>query len=123
MNVMIGHDDVNDVVGAALGHVAVEAGGHLRGMRGWVAIAADRFVMPRSFGGLVRIVTGGAGHLTLFEASRFSQPVGGVINLECVRWRELEKYRVILQGLAGFVSERRPIITADRVRGAKAGGL
>ena len=129
---VVGHDDVDCIFSAALGHVAGDAGG-LRGQGDGVgdaamAVEADLGVVGDGFGAVgdvVGVVAGEAGHLRVEEAGGFLQAVGGVGDLEgvgllSVGWLEVEL--VVGDGFAGAEGKGGAVEEA-LVVGLVGGGL
>ena len=138
---VIGHDHVDHVFGAALGHVAADAilAGRMRAFgdfaieRGLVALQADGGIGAdglRAARNGVRIVAGVAGEraFALAEAARHAQPVGGAADdfkLLVVPGAGgvVEGEHEILQRLAGAEGEGAAVEAADDCGKRGAGGL
>src|SRR5436309_2986423 len=119
---------MNRIIGAALGHVTVQAGG--AGSRALderrrllmdvvvTALAGRHIVSDRLFStrNVVRIVTRRACHLAALETGRLAQSIRGASNLELVvvdAWRLIEIDERVRQRVPRDVGEGRPIVAAN----------
>ncbi len=127
LNVVVRHHCVHDVLRSPLGHMALDTRaaprGHFRLMRACVTIPAHGRVMLSgllSARNRVRIVAGGARHLAALKARRFSQPVGGMRDLELIVMtaarRVIEEQDGIAEGFPRPVGKRPLRITKELTR-------
>ena len=108
---MIRHHSMHDVFGSPLRHMAIDAAFGDRACLGRrMTIAADLLIL---LAGLMRIVTRGAGHLTLLETLRLREAVSGMIDFERVGVDEIEQHLVIRQRFARPIAKGPAVVTTD----------
>ena len=128
LDVVVGHDDMHGVIGAALGHVTGQAilrrlvGGGVATLANFDVPPGGRFARVLDVG----IVASGAGQrlIALPETGGFHEPVGGSGDFELVilagARRVVEVQNIVLEGLAWAVGKHGAAVAAQRIR--KRGG-
>jgi len=128
---MVSHDNMHDVIGAALRHVTRDAVLR-RIVSGRVATLTSPDVAPRalfSLSGLVRVMARRTCKraVTFQEAGRFQKPIGGVSDFELVfvarAWSVVEVEGVILERLSRPEGEKAAAEPPQRVRKVVTGGF